>query len=697
MRFSHQSRPSLSDAERDLEREILRLAGAKLSAEAVREAVVGPVPVAQQHRELIEYLSDFIEGQGTFCEGIFRVAPLSVTSEALFRLCFAQPQLLDDSFVLLNAGVEAAAQVLTRSLAKTVPSILPSSFFDLPPEQLFQSVAQLTPVANRAILHRVLILLSTLSRAPQTKMSAAALATCVMPSLCETVHSSDLHESGRRFTQQNALGERLITSVESIFPEPYKRVSEPKNVPASGHRLVMKEWFDIHSRYSISVRVDVPGEIVLQAGKPNSNLFFVKSGSFRARTKEGKLLALIGPGKMVGVFSVFQTDNKQPMDIICETPGQLQCFRPEDLTRLMKAEPLLASRLFSHIAMDLSDILVAFLGNSSSPVLADRDLFGTAPSVKKFEDPTQSRSTLLRAKARGMWGDLIISSDAIMHHGHFLGVARSSIIPGAAVTGDVSELGSNSIMIHSYDAEKSLKVTFAKPEDVQTALETIKARFLVSNKTDLNELHLSQTSVNDAVNVLYVSVVNEDFVNYAPNALDVYKGERVFLTERNGAWVAATTVDRKPNASGWLPIAILDRQQGIFSSEQHVLANLLVEGLAVEKAFAPGEEVVREGDPAHSRVIMYLSKGTLILNASSSGFHTTLFPDSLFGEVSYLRGTAPSATLHAGPEGAIVQQIRPHALADFLQTPTNAVHFFKFLCALLAGRAESVSRAVYSQ
>ncbi len=103
---------------------------------------------------------------------------------------------------------------------------------------------------------------------------------------------------------------------------------------------------------------------------------------------------------------------------------------------------------------------------------------------------------------------------------------------------------------------------------------------------------------------------------------------------------------------------------------------------------APGETLIEEGDATHSGDLMIVSYGQL--EVTSGTFAATLFQDQLVGEVTFLRGGVPSATVRAGAEGAIVQVVRPSVISAFLQDPNNAVSFYGYLCYVLGQRCRSI-------
>jgi CRP-like cAMP-binding protein len=102
----------------------------------------------------------------------------------------------------------------------------------------------------------------------------------------------------------------------------------------------------------------------------------------------------------------------------------------------------------------------------------------------------------------------------------------------------------------------------------------------------------------------------------------------------------------------------------------------------------PWEELIQQGDPTHAGDLMVVSFGELTVSAGS--YTTTLFQDQLVGEVTFLRGGVPSASVTAGPDGAIVQIVRPSVIDSFLQDPLNAISFYKYLCYILGKRFRAV-------
>lgn len=385
---------------------------------------------------------------------------------------------------------------------------------------------------------------------------------------------------------------------------------------------------------------------------------------------------------------------------------------------MKESHPALASRFFCHIAIELSTLLLSAYRNralrqslkdsrsahsttddsesmSESMDSLSSSSFGSMPQfdIKDMApEHASSNNTMVRAKARGFWGSLIVSPDSVSHHASFLGIDRSFRITHEQLAGEhaVSVLGPKELQLLLKSGEK-LKLSFSSSADLESVQLALVA-FL--RKTSMDQVRLEGTTVRDYMNPLFFTVVTTNFENYAANCLSVRAGERVLIGQKNGNWYAATTVDRKPPQTGWLPAAILEATSGLNVTEKAMLSKIS-EG-AVEVTLEPNELYIRKGDAKHSGHLMIVSTGDLVIKSDT--FTGQIFQDGILGEVTYLMGGTPTADVYAGATGAIVSVLSPKVIKQFLdEGPTNGANFYAYLCLVLQKRVRAVLEATITQ
>ena len=271
--------------------------------------------------------------------------------EALYRLCVFHPELIEEFKLFQRTNVYVVAAALKMVLLSFNP-LLEDCFFES--TDLEEAIAK---HKHHAVLHRVFLLLSNLSRAAETtKMDAINLATCMMPSM-----GSDADQTGSAaaasvaFVKRNQLGAQLIREFATFFPGDYERSSKVIS-PSESLRLSAEEWFDLCRHYSSLVAVK-DGELILEAGAKNHNVFRIKSGVFELSFSNGTPCGEVGAGTMLGVFSTFDAASEQHVTARAKGECEVNLFRAEDLVKMEEVEPAKAARLYAHIAVEFSDVL----------------------------------------------------------------------------------------------------------------------------------------------------------------------------------------------------------------------------------------------------------------------------------------------------------------------------------------------------
>jgi CRP-like cAMP-binding protein len=535
-------------------------------------------------RAAVEHLCDFIESHGVWVEGPFRQPGASGEVQALALLVTVHPELLHDNYLLERAGIHSVTSCLKVLLS--VAPLLPEAVLQERTETELETLIKHSTSADRAhILHRVLAMAVKLTACPVTKMDAHALSVCFATALIDGRLLESFSSAATMATGQTALSRNvaaLIAGYRRFYPGSYERITEPSvQAKARCKMLSEEEWFQLTSKYSLIVAVH-PGDYVIRTDEPNPNLYRVRSGKIGVFTEENVRVGEAGAGAVLGLFSTFDPNSRSVVSCKCEVAGEICVFRHEDLLVLRDKNPALKARLYTHLALEMTNWLMLKLHGDSerdgalSPRPVAKKNFKGMPEIA-VSVPGANANTVVRAKGNGLWGSLIISTQSIAFHGSFLGMSRSTVFVRETVEHTLKSAGDKAFVLTPKDANmKPLKLSFSSEADLNKASQAIAAVF--ESAKSIDELKLSQSSVTDIVNFQFASVVTQDFHQYGPNCLDCRQGERVVLSERKGTWAVATTVDRKPNACGWVPLAII-ADTSVHTSESKVLGNIVQDAI----------------------------------------------------------------------------------------------------------------------
>jgi CRP-like cAMP-binding protein len=109
---------------------------------------------------------------------------------------------------------------------------------------------------------------------------------------------------------------------------------------------------------------------------------------------------------------------------------------------------------------------------------------------------------------------------------------------------------------------------------------------------------------------------------------------------------------------------------------------------AEERQLQPNQVLLKEGDDVHvERCLFVVGNGYLI--AKKGDFTMPLYQDQIVGEISFLLGGPPTATVTASSVGATVYVISATKLAKKVQNPTSEIAFYSYLAQLIYRRIKS--------
>ncbi len=527
----------------------------------------------------VEHVCDWIESHGIWTEGAFREACGAGESLALAALIVTHPELLRENYILERSTMHAVCCALKLLLASS-PLLPPDVGRELSDEELLEIAKRSLSPTRARVLHRLLLAVAKVVSSPVTGMDCDSMGAVLAPVLVEASEADGPAAAAVGSIVANRNVAALIASVKSSFP-PYARMSEPTvQAKASCLSLTEEEWFQLTSRFSMVVAISV-GDHLISMKEANPNLYRVRTGRLALLDEAQQRVGVAAVGSVVGVFSLFDPASRSVLDVKCEVAGEVNVFRNEDLDRLRAANPQLLARLYGHLALEMTKWMLVNLherdGKQKAGKNSLRSLSGSLPAAAAIG--AASVNVVIRAKLNGIWGSLIVSPQSIAHHGSFLGMSRSVAFVAESLDHRVCDKTDKSFVLRPTAADaKLLKLSFSSAADAAKASEAVAAFFASSHSLD--ELRLSQSSVTDIVNFRFASVVTQDFHDYGANCLNCRKGERVVISERKDSWVVATTIDRKPNACGWVPLAIL-ADTSIHGAESKVLGNIVLD--AVEK------------------------------------------------------------------------------------------------------------------
>jgi len=131
------------------------------------------------------------------------------------------------------------------------------------------------------------------------------------------------------------------------------------------------------------------GEILFEEGEPPNFLYFIKSGWVRIIEPEGKVLATLGPGSVVGESDFFQG---KPFSVRAEAISDLQIWTlsREDLIGLVGANPFLGMELSQALGLTIAPLKEYLKGKlrkiAGFSTLADEELdaLASAFSLRRY-------------------------------------------------------------------------------------------------------------------------------------------------------------------------------------------------------------------------------------------------------------------------------------------------------------------------
>jgi len=98
------------------------------------------------------------------------------------------------------------------------------------------------------------------------------------------------------------------------------------------------------------------GETLVTAGKPVADLFFVTSGSLGVVLPDGKRVAHLHQGDVVGEMS-FVERHSPLVSVVAEEPSEMLCIPRKLILDRFEQEPVFAARFYRALAVFLSERL----------------------------------------------------------------------------------------------------------------------------------------------------------------------------------------------------------------------------------------------------------------------------------------------------------------------------------------------------
>lgn len=456
-------------------------------------------------------------------------------------------------------------------------------------------------------------------------------------------------------------------------------------------------------------------EILIDEDQVNSNLFLVMSGEFPVYVGGVKVATLIA-GDWAGELSVL-SNNVSRARIMCGSDsGEISVIDSTKLGAIFAARPDLASTFYAQLAYELALRLNIALIQASHLVKQSSDISVLATSGRHTIRQVQnSRDRVERVESQFRY-------DADMHAVHAFWCLRlpkdSNKSPRDAIFYVFSTRIAN--LYHKGHLQSRVAVEFQDIESMQVLAEdptTAVLRYRHATKTcdkffkvQFKTAELAASAVqlvlklrsatlrkepaarrNEEFRVLE-AVAMFDFDAEDPSSqIDLRRGSRYVVLDRLGGWLYGLDPEH-PDRKGLFPYAYVEmRPYGVE-----------LEGVLQPsdwKEFAPffntvrvsrGQCILQEGDPLSQGDLYFISKGRFgVRNGGSAQNISILRPGESVGELLFLLGGHPRASVVALEDHCEVQQLPRSRLAAILSDSTRSVltsKFWKYLCVMTASR-----------
>jgi len=112
----------------------------------------------------------------------------------------------------------------------------------------------------------------------------------------------------------------------------------------------------------VHVRHFTPGEVIIQAGVPQSGIYVIRSGSVeivqprREGDAEPETVGVLGPGEIVGEFSIVDGAPRSSSLVASEPSELIGFFRP-DLLDILRTQPGMGCRILLRIGEEMTRTL----------------------------------------------------------------------------------------------------------------------------------------------------------------------------------------------------------------------------------------------------------------------------------------------------------------------------------------------------
>jgi CRP-like cAMP-binding protein len=435
---------------------------------------------------------------------------------------------------------------------------------------------------------------------------------------------------------------------------------------------------------------------VIEQGLPNSSLFKIKSGKCRVEkeTAEGRVnLVTLPPGAYFGDTSVLPMMRTATADVIADTPtAEINVIEVSILFEILKTDPALAMRFFRQLARTLANRLRSLHQTPAANkqhAIADKKRRSEStgelnPLKPEGEDEIDNKSSnidnsycdkfdlppgevIIKEMSAGLrgvikkYGHLFLSQKFLCFEAHVFGMASKETIP----------------------LERISKVEIIKKKYILIQSKKSKFEFTVDNLEELHAL-LSSMCINkpDSVDSI-IATPTSRLLHVVEKSSD---DAQTASSEDSRSDRAHPSGPKRRSTNMSLSVAE-DTDTGSLTSADW---KLLQQGFQCI-TYAKDKPITEQG-ATHLRLFQ-IARGQCRIeikpNDSSAPTQVVgyLNTGALFGEISFLDGSAATASVIANDEAVEVYVIEGHFINIlFVKYPELAGRFFAYIAGVIAGR-----------
>lgn len=703
------------------------------------------------HREIVEVLCDFVEGQHAgiplktlFDELTREIAPV----RALWYVCSMfeppvpskkdnkedkkNPTATADPYAEKSAkdifgfdvrafrNVRAVVQTLLMYLKQASTGLVPDKAMDafvkqypaqVPSTEVLvgktQELLRGTLPEQLLTLQRVVLCMRAVVGKTGGEEAEELVASLVGP-LCvrpEKAASTNPAERTKAF-------QTMLHHYDVLFPNPY--VATKARIGQGLHyrpRLLRANETDILLDGS-TVRELHSGDLVVDENKENVNLYRVAHGSFSVFVGGTKVATLI-EGDWFGEMSMFTNFFAHGRVLCDKEKSRLNVVSVAHLTNILAARPDLAATFYSVYAYELASRLnVALIQNSVASV-DKNDLSAKPDSGTHFlreETPVRPRvddkETHFRYDAeihavRAYFCQRIPKKEKKAPRDALLYVfstklvslyqkghsQKKTIVSFPDLKNVTRDAMNVTIEFKDKKKDKLIHLRFDKEEAIAHAVAVIN-RLWKSFNGHANPL--PNLALSTAV-----ALFNFKPAADAADQLELVAGGRYTVLDRSGYWFYGFE-EGNSNRKGLFPLSYVElRPYGI------LLEGVLlpedwssIESHFVKHVLKRGDKVIVEGDHTASGHLFFIKQGQCIASRRrANGLEDSLnvlHPGESVGELLFLLGGLPRASVSVVSDTAEVLQLPHDKLVKLLEDDKFGSRFWKYMCCLLASRINSL-------